>query len=137
MNYHYLSTVNAVFNGISFIFLMSGLYQIKKGNRALHKKMMLGAVSASAIFLISYLIYHAKVGSVPYPYHDWTRTLYFAILIPHVIFAALMVPFILVLLRLAFKDKRDKHKRLARWVFPVWSFVSLTGVLIYYMLYLM
>lgn len=98
---------------------------------------MLGAVSASAIFLISYLIYHAKVGSVPYPYHDWTRTLYFAILIPHVIFAALMVPFILVLLRLAFKDKRDKHKRLARWVFPVWSFVSLTGVLIYYMLYLM
>jgi len=103
----------------------------------MHKKMMLGAVTMSVLFLISYLIYHSQVGSVSFPYHDWTRTLYFIILIPHVIFAALMVPFIVALLYFAFKDSFEKHKKLAHWVFPVWSYVSFTGVVIYYMLYIM
>jgi len=98
---------------------------------------MLSAVAASILFLISYVVYHAKVGSVPYPYHDWTRTLYFIVLIPHVIFAALMTPFIIALLRFALTDKLDKHRHLAHWVFPIWSYVSLTGVIIYFMLYRM
>jgi len=137
LNFHSLSTLNAILNGISFLFLMAGLYHILHGNKEMHKKMMLGAVTMSILFFISYLIYHIRVGSVPYPYHDWTRPLYFLILVPHVIFAALMVPFIVALLFFAFKDRFEQHKKLAHWVFPVWSYVSFTGVVIYYMLYIM
>ncbi|MDH3939232.1 MAG: DUF420 domain-containing protein, partial [candidate division Zixibacteria bacterium] len=86
-------------------------------------------------FLTCYLIYHAEVGSVPYPHHDWTRPLYFAILVPHVILAALMVPFILITVWLAWREKFIRHRRLARLVWPVWLFVSISGVVIYLMLY--
>ena len=130
-----LPLVNAVLNTCSFILLLSGYVFIKKGDSATHKKFMVSATITSALFLISYIIYHNAVGSVPYPYHNWTRTLYLIILIPHIIFAALMVPFILALLRFAFLEKFDKHKRLAKFVWPVWIFVSLSGLVIYLMLY--
>ncbi len=130
-----LATVNAVLNGAATISLIIGFIQIKKGNRALHKKSMLFALGFSLLFLISYLVYHANVGSVPYPFHDWTRPVYFTILVPHVLCAALMSPFIVIAVRHAFRENFQKHKRLVRWVFPVWMYVSITGVIIYLMLY--
>lgn len=135
MNISDLSTVNAILNAISTILLITGYIQIKKQHRENHKKIMLGALAVSALFLTSYLIYHLYVGSVPYPYYDWTRPLYFIILVPHVILAALMTPFILLAVWFALHEKFDKHRRLARWVFPVWLFVSLSGVVVYVMLY--
>ena len=130
-----LPTLNAILNLIATCFLVGGFIMIKKGNKIAHKKFMLSATITSALFLISYLIYHYEVGSVPYPYHDWTRPLYFTILIPHVILAALMVPFILTLLWHALKGDFDKHRRIARFTWPVWTFVSITGVLIYLLMY--
>ena len=130
-----LPTVNAILNAVSAVLLMFGYIKIRQGNRLIHKKIMISAVISSALFLISYLIYHYQVGSVPYPYHDWTRPVYFIILIPHVILAGVMVPFILAALYFAFRSRFDKHRRLVRWVWPVWMFVSLSGIAIYLMLY--
>ena len=96
---------------------------------------MLAALVSSGLFLSSYLVYHFQVGSVPYPHHDWTRPLYFAVLIPHVILAALLVPLVVVLVWRALKGEFARHRRLARWVWPVWIFVSLSGVVVYLMLY--
>ena len=96
---------------------------------------MVAALSFSALFLISYLAYHFSVGSVPYARYDWTRPLYFAILIPHIVLAAVMGPFILAAVWHAWHKAFDKHKRLTRWVWPVWMFVSCSGVIIYVMLY--
>lgn len=98
---------------------------------------MLAALVSSGLFLISYLIYHYYVGSVPYPYHDWTRPLYFIVLIPHVILAGLMTPFIFTIVILAFRENFEKHRRLAKIVWPVWMFVSLSGVAVYLMLYVL
>lgn len=132
-----LPTLNAILNFISTVLLTLGFIQIKKGNQETHKKFMVAALISSALFLISYVIYHYYAGSVPYPYHDWTRPLYFAILIPHVILAALMTPFILYIVWKAFQADFIKHKRMARFVWPVWMFVSVTGVIIYLMLYVL
>ena len=96
---------------------------------------MLAALATSALFLASYLVYHARVGSVPYPRHDWTRPVYFGILIPHVILAGVMVPFILLAVLHAWRRRFDRHVRITRWVWPVWLFVSVSGVAIYLMLY--
>lgn len=135
MDITYLPSLNAVLNFISSVLLMFGFINIKKGRQETHKKFMFAAVITSALFLISYVIYHYYAGSVPYPHHDWTRPLYFIILIPHVILAALMVPFILYLLYQALKGQFEKHKKVARFTFPVWMFVSISGVVIYLMLY--
>ena len=137
MNVSNLPTINAILNGISVILLTIGYVQIKRGNPAVHRKFMISAVISSAVFLTTYLIYHYYAGSVPYPHHDWTRPLYFIILIPHVILAAVMVPFILAALYFAFKSKFEKHKKIARWVWPVWMFVSLSGIAVYLMLYIL
>jgi len=131
-----LPTLNAVLNAISVTFLTLGFIQIKKRNIETHKKLMLSALVSSILFLVSYLIYHYQVGSVPYPHYDWTRPLYFAILIPHIILAALMGPFIVALVWFAFHEKFDRHRKLARWVWPVWMFVSLSGIAVYLMLYI-
>ena len=131
-----LSAVNALLNGITSILLIFGFIRIRRGDRAVHKKIMLTALVTSCLFLISYLIYHYHVGSVPYPYHDWTRPVYFGILIPHIIFAGIMTPFILVLVFFALNNKFKIHKKIARFVWPVWMYVSITGVIIYFMLYI-
>lgn len=137
MTFSDLPTLNASLNFISLLLLIAGYLQIRKGNEAAHKKIMLGALTASTLFLTSYLIYHSQVGSVPYPYDDWTRPLYFTILIPHVILAAVLVPFVIRLVYLALSAQLEKHKWLARRVLPVWMFVSTTGVVIYLMLYVL
>ena len=131
-----LPAINATLNGLSTILLLAGRMAIKRGSRETHKKIMIAAVISSAAFLTTYLIYHYYVGSVPYPHFDWTRLIYFAILIPHVILAGLMVPFILAALFFAFRQKFDIHRKIVRWLWPVWIFVSLSGIAVYCMLYL-
>lgn len=127
--------INASLNFLSLILLLAGYFCIRSGRKDAHKIFMLLALLSSSAFLICYLIYHFKVGSVAYPYDDWTRILYFIILIPHVILATLMVPFILILVYHAAKQNWIKHVYWAKRVFPVWVYVSLSGVLVYLMLY--
>ncbi len=135
MNLSFLATLNALLNLTSGCLLTLGFIAIKSGNRTKHRKLMVSALVSSTLFLISYLVYHAQVGSVPYLRHDWTRTVYFAILIPHVIFAGLILPFIVLAVRYALKERFTQHQRLVRWVWPVWMFVSVSGVIVYLMLY--
>ena len=130
-----LPATNAFLNGLCTIFLLLGFIYIKRGDIKTHQKCMVTALILSALFLTSYLIYHSQVGSVPYPHRDWTRPIYFAILIPHIILAAVNVPFIIALVWRAYKSEFDRHRRLGRWVWPSWIFVSITGVIIYLMLY--
>ena len=137
MNLSGLPTLNALLNAITAALLIGGRIQIKRGRQDLHQRFMIMALSTAAMFLIFYLIYHYQVGSVKYPHHDWTRPLYFFILITHTILATLMVPFIVTAVVFAFKGKFDKHKRLVRWVWPVWIYVSLTGIVVYLMLYIL
>ncbi len=131
----FLPTVNALLNFSSFVFLILVYAQIKRGQKIAHQKSMVLALIFSSVFLICYLYYHYKVGSVPYPAHDWTRPLYFAILIPHVILAAMMVPFIVVIVFAAYRKNWILHKKWAKRVWPVWVFVSASGVAVYLLLY--
>lgn len=130
-----LPTLNAILNLTSAIFLIGGFIKIKQRQLDAHKKLMIVALLCSTLFLSSYLIYHALAGSVPYPHTDWTRPVYFAILIPHIIFAALMTPFILYGVWQVLKGAYEVHAKVMRWTWPVWIFVSISGVLVYLMLY--
>lgn len=130
-----LPALNATLNSITAVLLVIGFIFIKRKNIQAHKKVMLLALATSLLFLTSYLIYHFNVGSVAYPHHDWTRALYFSILIPHTILATVMTPFIVFAVWQAFKENFQKHKKIVRWVWPVWMFVSVTGVIVYFMLY--
>jgi uncharacterized membrane protein YozB (DUF420 family) len=130
-----LPAVNATLNFISAILLLIGRIQIKNSRADLHKKIMITALCSSALFLISYLIYHGAVGSVPYERFDWTRPIYFAVLIPHIILAVVMAPFIILAVYFALRKKFDRHRRLVQWVWPVWMFVSVSGIVVYLMLY--
>ncbi len=130
-----LPALNAIFNTIGAVFLLMGYLQIRRGNIRQHRRMMLLALVFSALFLSSYLYYHVNVGSVPYPRHDWTRGLYFSILIPHIVLAALNAPFVLAVVWLALRGRFRTHRRIARWVWPVWMYVCISGVIIYVMLY--
>ena len=135
MTFSDLPTLNATLNAITTALLIAGRIRIKRGDENGHRRLMIMALTTSVLFFTSYAIYHFQVGSVPYPFHDWTRPLYFAILIPHVILAAVQIPFIIALVTLAFRSRFEKHRKLARFVWPVWIFVSITGVVIYLMLY--
>ena len=135
MNLSDLPTLNALLNSISAIFLIFGYRYIRNGQQQSHKKMMISALVFSGLFLISYVIYHYNVPSTPYPYYDWTRPVYFTILIPHIILAAVMGPFIIAAVIFAIKEKVETHKKIVKWIWPVWMFVSVSGVLIYLMLY--
>lgn len=135
MDTSHLPTVNAFLNGIAATLLVFGFVNIKKGRVEKHRKFMLSALAASALFLMSYLIYHAQAGSRPYPNHDWTRPVYFSVLIPHVILAALMVPFIIAAVYYALNARFDRHVRIVRWIWPIWIYVSVSGIIVYLMLY--
>lgn len=132
-----LPALNATLNAISTLLLITGWVLIKRGERQLHRACMIAALVVSALFLTSYVIYHAQVGSVPFTGTGWIRTLYFAILIPHVILAAAIVPPILITASRGLSAKYDKHRRIARWTLPLWLYVSVTGVIVYLMLYQM
>ena len=130
-----LPALNATLNGISTVLLITGWVLIKRGQRKRHEQVMLAAVLTSTLFLISYVIYHWQVGSVPFKGTGWIRTVYFAVLIPHVILAAAIVPPVLITVSRGLSKKYDKHRRIARWTLPLWLFVSITGVIVYLMLY--
>jgi uncharacterized membrane protein YozB (DUF420 family) len=130
-----LPALNATLNAISFVLLTTGWFLIKSGRRQAHKWCMIAALVMSAAFLTSYVIYHLEVGSVPFQKTGWIRTLYFAVLVPHVILAAAIVPMILITVSRALSDKFDTHKKIARITLPLWLYVSVTGVIVYLMLY--
>lgn len=132
-----LPTLNALLNLTALTFLILGRVYIKKGDIQAHWKMMSLALASSAVFLSSYLYYHFVVGSpVTYEGNGLLRAVYLLVLIPHVILATLQVPFILAAVWAALKQKFRLHVRLVKWVWPVWVYVSVTGVLVYLMLYI-
>jgi putative membrane protein len=135
MKMEYLSTVNAILNFISFVLLLIGYAHIKAGRKEQHKKYMIVAFGTSGLFMISYLIYHANVGSVAFKGEGWIRPIYFAILISHIILAAVILPMAIITIYRALKGKFDLHKPLAKKTLPIWLYVSLTGVIVYIMLY--
>jgi len=130
-----LPALNATLNAISFVLLVTGYVFIRRKQWRKHRACMIAALIASGLFLTSYVIYHAQVGSVPFQKTGWIRTVYFAVLIPHVILAALMVPPVIVTVSRGLSAKYDKHRRIARLTLPVWLYVSITGVIVYWMLY--
>jgi putative membrane protein len=130
-----LPSVNAALNSLSAVFLITGYYFIKSKRIGAHRACMLSALVSSTLFLISYLVYHYQVGSVPFKGQGWMRTVYFAILLTHTILAAAVVPLALITLRRALKQRFAAHRRIARWTFPIWLYVSVTGVVVYWMLY--
>ena len=132
-----LPALNATLNGLASVFLVTGWILIKRRERQKHRACMIAALVLSALFLTSYVIYHLQVGSVPFKGTGWIRTVYFAILIPHVILAAAIVPPILITASRGLTAKYDKHRRIARWTLPLWLYVSVTGVIVYLMLYQM
>jgi uncharacterized membrane protein YozB (DUF420 family) len=135
MSYGDLPAVNATLNAISGILLICGWLLIKRGDRRRHRAAMLAAFTASALFLISYVVYHLNVGSVPFQGRGPVRVIYFAILITHIILAAAILPLALITLSRALARRFDRHRQIARWTLPVWLYVSVTGVVIYVMLY--
>lgn len=130
-----LPTVNAFLNGTSFILLLTGFYFIRRRQITAHKICMISAFVVSGLFLTSYLIYHYNVGSVRFTQEGWIRPLYFAILISHSILAATVPILAPITLYRAWKEKFEKHVKIARWTLPIWLYVSITGVIIYWMLY--
>ena len=130
-----LPAVNATLNATSAILLSMGYYFIRRKNTAAHKRCMLAAFGASLLFLTSYLFYHSQVGSVRFTGTGWIRGLYFTILTSHTLLAATIVPLAIITLSRAWKARFEKHKRIARWTLPLWFYVSVTGVVIYWMLY--
>ncbi|MDZ7292092.1 MAG: DUF420 domain-containing protein [candidate division KSB1 bacterium] len=130
-----LPTVNAMLNSLSAIFLATGYYFIKTKKIAAHRISMFAALATSALFFLSYLIYHYHAGSKRFAGQGTIRMIYFTILISHTILAAAIVPLVLITLVRALRERFDQHKRLARWTLPLWFYVSVTGVIIYWMLY--
>lgn len=130
-----LPTLNAILNGTSAILLVAGHRAIKRGDRSTHKRFMIGAFSVSILFLISYLTYHYLHGSTKFTGEGWTRIVYFTILISHTILATAIVPLVILTLRRGLRDQIEKHVKVARWTYPIWLYVSVTGVIIYLMLY--
>jgi uncharacterized membrane protein YozB (DUF420 family) len=130
-----LPTLNAALNSLSAVFLFAGYLFIRAKHRDAHRACMLAAFACSMLFLISYLVYHFQVGSVGFKGQGWLRPVYFTILISHTILATAVVPLALITLVRALRERFDAHRRIARWTFPIWLYVSVTGVVIYLMLY--
>jgi len=130
-----LPALNALLNGTAGLLIAAGWVLIRRGNRVAHKRVMLAAVACSAIFLVSYLTYHYHVGSVRFQGQGPIRTVYFAILISHTILAVAIVPLVLISVNHGLRERFDRHRRIARVTLPLWAYVSVTGVVIYWMLY--
>ena len=135
MDYSLLPTINAILNATSGTLVLLGYRNIRRGKDAIHKKFMLTAIGVSAIFLASYLIYHWEVGSIKFQREGIIRIIYFSILISHTILAVVIVPMVLRTVYLALKGQFSKHRKIAKITFPIWVYVSATGVIVYFMLY--
>lgn len=130
-----LPALNAVLNGVSAGLLSLGYALIRARRRAAHRTAMLSAFGVSSLFLASYVVYHASAGSRPFTGTGWLRPVYFALLVSHMLLAAVIVPLALMTIWRALRGQFDRHRRLARWTLPLWLYVSVTGVVIYWMLY--
>ena len=130
-----LPALNATLNAVSALLLVVGWVLIKQRRIAQHRRVMIAAFISSGLFLTSYVIYHAQIGSKPYPGTGIMRTIYFTILVPHVILAAAVLPMAIVTLKRGLVRNDALHRRIARITLPIWLFVSVTGVLVYLMLY--
>jgi uncharacterized membrane protein YozB (DUF420 family) len=130
-----LPTLNALLNALTAVLLVRGWWLIRRGDRERHRVTMLGACVGSALFLISYLYYHFQVGSVRFPGHGAARTIYLAILASHTLLAAAVPILAVITLSRALRERFDRHRALARWTLPIWLYVSVTGVVVYWMLY--
>ena len=126
---------NATLNAASAILLSAGYVMIRRRRVLAHKSCMGLAFVSSTVFLISYLVYHARVGSVAFRGQGWVRPVYFTLLISHTVLAAAIVPLALITLTRALREQFDRHRRIARWTLPLWLYVSVTGVIIYFLLY--
>lgn len=135
MDYTILPTLNASLNATSTVLLLAGWFFIRRRAIAWHRACMISACVVSTLFLASYLLYHANVGSVPYAGQGALRPIYFIILITHIILAALILPLAVMTLSRALRGRFDRHRAIARWTLPIWLYVSVTGVVIYAMLY--
>jgi putative membrane protein len=131
----FLPEVNASLNASSGVLLVAGYVFIRRGHRRAHHWAMVSAFCCSALFLVGYLWFHFTHGIIPYRGVGWHRILYFAILIPHSTLAAAIVPLAIITLIHGFRGRFAKHRRIARWTLPLWLFVSVTGVIVYFMLF--
>jgi uncharacterized membrane protein YozB (DUF420 family) len=132
-----LPTVNAALNTVATLLLVLGWRFIRRGNRARHRACMLGALAASTLFLASYTVYHYNVGSRPFTGTGAVRAVYLAILVTHVVLAAAIVPLVVITVARALRNDFEHHRAIARWTLPLWLYVSVTGVVVYVMLYQM
>ena len=135
IDYSIFPPIDATLNGITAVLLAVGHNFIKHGQVAKHRATMITAFVTSSIFLCCYLDYHAHVGSVAFRGHGWSRPVYFSILISHTILAAAVVPLVLITLTLGLRNRFDRHRSIARWTYPIWMYVSVTGVVVYLLLY--
>ena len=136
MKFSDLPAVNASLNGLSAVFLVMGYRYIRRKNQRAHEKCMLAAVTCSALFLVCYLTYHFKVGKLTrFTEPAWFRPIYISLLISHTILAATIVPLIIITMSQALRSRFDRHRKIARWTWPMWMYVSVTGVIIYLLLY--
>jgi uncharacterized membrane protein YozB (DUF420 family) len=133
--YAIFPVINATLNGTSAVLLVTAHRQIKLGRMAAHRALMLTAVFTSSLFLASYLYYHWHVGSVHFPSQGLWRWIYLSILTSHTILAITIVPLVIITLSRALRERFDQHRDIARWTYPLWLYVSVTGVVIYFMLY--
>ena len=131
----WLPAINASLNGTATVLLGTGYVLIRRRRIAAHRTCMIAAFAASSLFLITYLIHHARVGSVPFHGAAWLRPVYFGLLVPHIVLAALVVPLALTTIYRAWSGRFDRHRRLARLTLPIWLYVSVSGVLVYVLLY--
>jgi len=129
------AALNASLNGTSAILLAGGYVAIRSGKIAVHKAFMISAFVVSSVFLVSYLLYHYRVGHVTFHGQGWIRPVYFVLLTTHTVLAVVIVPMILVTLRRAWLEQFDRHRVIARWTLPLWFYVSVTGVIVYLMVY--
>jgi uncharacterized membrane protein YozB (DUF420 family) len=135
MSVEQLPALNATLNGSCALFLLLGYRFIRAGRTAAHRACMLIAVLASVLFMSSYLVYHAQVGSVPYQGQGWIRIVYFTVLLSHTVLATAVVPLVLITLVRALRGRFERHAAIARFTLPIWIYVSITGVIVYLMLY--
>lgn len=135
MTLHDLPAVNATLNALSGVLLLVGYLLIRSGRRHRHRQVMIAAFTTSALFLVCYIVYHAQVGSVRFTRQGFVRPLYFSILITHVTLAAVVLPMAVLTLSRGLQARYPKHRAIAQWTFPIWMYVSVTGVLVYVLLY--
>lgn len=130
-----LPSLNAALNALAAVLLTAGWIFIRSGRIEAHRRCLIAAFFTSALFLVSYVVYHAQVGSKPFPGTGLLRAIYFSVLVPHVVLAAAVLPLSLITLSRGLRRQDERHRRIARWTMPIWLFVSVTGVIVYMMLY--